>query len=479
MKKYSLLLLILIIACSGCSKVKIIPEISPNLSEIHVLDLTGKNLSRTLALSNSQLVFTTLEGQLFRWDPVNKIVNSLNNLTSNIDPETFSQDGYLILKQLKTGKYSIFQLGDLKEIAGLDDINIQQVLGLDHEILVYLVNKEIHLYNYRSRQLLKTLKIGKRQAYQAYNCEFRDNNIFLFSTRYFYIYDRSRDVVERLELKPLATSGFLLDGNMIYYGSDQRELVQFSLKSRKTSWSFKLAEVLKVIPRKIGQYVAIIPEDNNIYFFNKNGTLYWWEKLNSTLLLPPIVMKENVVVFLWDKNIKFFNYKKKKVTTYPLNRKVKTNPVCIDDYIYVVTEDRVTDDREEDEGPYPSHLSKIGNHYGVEIFTDPKYVKPLGKSVRFTLKPINLVEPQFKIKIVKSQAENAPPVFDKLISKNDKLSFVWIPKEEVEYRLIIEVEAENKTGLTVEETFTAVDVQEILRNHFYQLHTRSDTNRFN
>lgn len=476
MKKYSLLLLILIVACSGCSKLKIIPEISPNLSEIHVMDLTGKNLSKTMAVTNSQLVFTTLDGQLFRWDPANKIVNSLNNLTSNIAPEIFSQDGYLILKQLKTGKYSIFQLDELKEIAALDDINIQRVLGLDHEILVYLVNKQIHLYNYRSQRLLQTLKIGKKKTYQIFNCEFRGNNIFLFSTRYLYIYDRTRDVVERIELKRLASSGFLLEENVIYYGSVQRELVNFSLKSRKISWAFKLAEVLKLKPRKIGPYVAIIPEDNNIYFFNKNGTLYWWERLNSTWLLEPVVMKENVVVFLWDKKIKFFNYKKKQVTTYPLNRRVKTNPVCINDYIYVVTEDKMSEGREE-EDYYLSHLSKIGNHYGVEIVTDPKYIKPMGKSVRFNLKPINLVEPQFNIKIVKNQPGNETPVFEKILSKNDKLNFVWIPAEAVEYRLIIEVEAENKKGLTVEEIFTPVDVQEILRNHYYQLHTRSDTNR--
>lgn len=471
--------MILIAACIGCSKLKVIPEISPNLSEIHVIDLTGKNLSNTLAVTNSQLVFTTLEGQLFRWDPANKIVNSLNSLTSNIDREVFSQHDYLILKQMKPVKYSIFQLNELKEIAALDHINIRKFLGLDHEIVVYLVNKEIHIYNYRSQRLLKILKIGKKKTYQVYNSEFRDNNIFLFSTRYLFIYDRTRDVVERIELERLATSNFLLDENVIYYGSDRRELVKFSLKSRKTSWAFKLPEVLKVIPRKIGQYVAIIPGDNNIYFFNKNGTLYWWDKLNSTLLIPPIVMKENVVVFLWDKKIKFFNYKKKQVTTYPLNRRVKSNPVCIDDYIYVVTEDKVSEGREEDEGPYPSHLSKIGNHYGVEIFTDPKYIKPIGKSVRFNLKPINLVEPQFKIKIVKNQPGDETPVFDKILSKNDKLNFVWIPAEAVEYRLIIEVESENKKGLTVEEIFTPVDVQEILRNHFYQLHTRSDTNRLN
>jgi hypothetical protein len=162
-----------------------------------------------------------------------------------------------------------------------------------------------------------------------------------------------------------------------------------------------------------------------------------------------------------------------------LNRKVKTNPVCIDDYIYVVTEDIESEGREEGEGPYPSHLSKIGNHYGVEIFTDPKHVKPMGKSIRFNLKLINLVEPQLKIKIIKNQPGNAAPVFDKTLSTGDKLTFVWIPAEAVEYRLIIEVEAENEIGLTVEETFTAVDVQKILRNYYYQLHTRSDTNRLN
>jgi len=479
MKKYSLLLMIFIIAGSVYPKLKVIPEISPNLSEIHVMDLTGKKLAKTLASTDSQLVFTDLEGQLFRWDTTSKMVDSLNSLSSDIDPEVFSQSGYLILKPLKTGKYTIFRLDELKEIAELDEVNIQRVLGLDQEIVVYLVNKEIQIYNYRSRRLLKTLKIGKREVYQAYNSEFRDNIIFLFSTRYLYIYDRTRDVVERIELQRLATSGFLLDDNVIYYGSEQRELVQFSLKSRKVSWAVKLADVLKVTPKKIGEYVAIIPEDNNIFFFNKNGTLYWWEKLNSTRLLEPVAMKENIVVFLWDNNIKFFNYKKKKVTTYPLNRKVKTNPVYIDDYIYVVTEDKVSEDREEDEGPYPSHLSKIGNHYGVEIFTDPKYVKPMGKSVRFNLKPINLVDPYFKIKIVKNQPGNETPVFDKELSKNDKLSFVWIPSEAIEYRLIIEVEAKNKTGLTVEETFTPLDIQEILRNHFYQLHTRSDSNRLN
>lgn len=479
MKKYSILLFVVFIGLCGCSKLKVIPEISPHLSEIHVMDLTDKNLSGLLVENNSQLVFTALNGQLFRWNPGNKMVNSLYNLTSNIDPVIFSQNGYLIIKQLNPAKYSILQLDEMKEIAALDHVNIQRVLGLDHEIVVYQVNKELHIYNYRSKKLLKILKIGKRKIFNVYNSEFRGNNLFILTTRYMYIYDKSRDVVERIELKHLATSDFLLDGNLVYYGSEQRQLVTFSLTSRKIDWTYKMAEHLKIKPRKIGQYIVIVPEDNNIYFFNKNGTLYWWKRLNSTRLLPPVLMKENVVIFLWNQKIKFFNYKKKQVTTYPLNRKVKTNPVCIGDYIYVVTEDKEIKGLTGDEEFYFSQLSKIGNHYGIKIFTDPKYVKPMGKSIRFNLGVINLVEAQLKIKILKNTPGDETPVFEKTFTPDDKSTFVWIPHEAVEYRLIIEVDAENQTGLTVEETFTAIDVQEILRNYYYQLHNQSSTNWLN
>ncbi|UCH95754.1 MAG: WD40 repeat domain-containing protein [Candidatus Aminicenantes bacterium] len=479
MKKYSIFLIVLALVLGGCSKVKVIPEISPHLSEIHVLDLTDKNLSKTLLENNSELVFTTLDGKLFRWDAEKKIVNFLYNLNSDIQPDIFSQDNTLILEQLKPGQYSIFDLNEMKQVASLQNRKMERIVGLDHQVVVYLANKEIHIYNYRSNQLLKSMKIGKRKAYNVYNSEFRGNSLYILSTHYLYIYDKSSDVVERIELKRLAASGFLLDGDMMYYGSSQRELVKFSIKSRKIAWAFKIAEVLKIKPGKIGPYVVIIPEDNNIYFFNKNGSLYWWEKLNSTRLLPPVLMKENVVVFLWDKKIKFFNYKKKQVTTYPLNRKVKTNPVCIGDYIYVVSEVKPGEESQEEEIPGHLQLSKIGNHYGVEITSEPQYVKPMGKSIRFNLQVVNLVEPQFKIKIFKNQPGNETPVYDKILNVDDKPSFVWIPGEAVEYRMIVEVEAENKKGLTVEERFKTVDVEEILRNYYYQLHSRCDSNSFN
>ena len=457
---------------------KKIPEISPSLSEQQVLDLSDKNLANTLIESGSQLVFTTLAGELFRWDPEQQMVNLLVRLNSPIDPRIFSQGNYLILKQLKSGSFSIFDITQLKEIATLENIKIDRVLALDDKIVAYLVDKEIHLFNYRSKQLLKTVKISKKKNFNLYNSEFRGNYLYILSSRYLYIFDRAGDMVRQVTLKHPASSGFLLDGGVIYYGSAERELVKFSLRSGKASWAFKIAEVLTGKPCKIGPYIVIVPQDNNIYFFKKSGTLYWWEKLNSSLLLPPVPMKENAAVFLWDKKIKFFNYKKKQVITFPLNRTVASNPVRSSDYIYVVSSNKGSEEEEEEEEFVPSHLSKIGNHYGVEINSDPKYVKALGKSVRFDLKHFNLIKPKYKIKIVKDQPGDQTPVYDKVITPEDKPSFVWIPKEAIQYRLMVEIEAENKTGLTVEETFSAIDVQEVLRNYYYQLQNRCEFDRF-
>jgi hypothetical protein len=476
MKQQIFIVVILALALSGCAK-HVIPEISPPIAEEQVLDLSTKNLSGTLVDTGSQLVFTALDGELFRWDPELQMVNSLVRLNSPIDPNIFSQGNYLILKQLKDGKFSIFDITQLKEIATLEHVNIDRVLALDDEIVAYLVNHEVHLFNYRSNRLLKTLKISKRKNFHLYNSIFKGNRLYFLSSRFLYIYDKSRDAVQQVTLTHPASSGFLLDGGVIYYGSARRELVKCSLKSGHISWAFKIAEVLTEKPCKIGPYIVIIPQDNNIYFFKKSGTLYWWEKLNSSRLRSPVPLEDNVAVFLWDKKIKFFNYKKKQIVTYLLNRTVTSNPVRSGDYIYVVSRDSGSEE-EEGEGFFPSHLSKIGNHYGIEINTEPKYVKAMGKSVRFDLKYFNLIKPKYAIKILKDQPGDQTPVYDKIITPEDKPSFVWIPKEAIQYRLVVEIDAENKKGLTVEESINAIDVQAILRNYYYQLQNRCEFDRF-
>jgi hypothetical protein len=473
---------------SYSSKLTVVPEITPSLSDIDVLDLTEEQITDTIIKKDSGVVFITTKGEIFHWHAEKRMKDFLYNLNRGILPDVFHQGDYLVLKEQDpapdsspagTITYVIFDLKEMKASTDLKSNKIKKILGLNQSCLVYLsIANELTVLDYRSNKPLEAKKLPKKIT--VYNGEWQENKFFVLTTSHLYIYDQPRNTLETIQLKHKAVSDFLLDGRWIYYGSDQRELVKFSIKTRKSRWRFKIGDLLKMKPIKIGRYIAIVPEDNNIYFFNKNGTLHWWQKLDSTLRLPLKAMKENVAAFLWDNNVKFINFKKKEVVTYPLGRPVVSNPVHIDDYIYIVSEDEVIEREESQEPPY-RRLSKIGNHYGVEIKTDPMHVKPLGKSIRFDLKPINLVEPIYKIKIIKTQweSQSRPVVFEKQISVDDIPSFVWMPNEPVEYKLIIEIEAKNKRGVKVEQNFKSIDIEKILKHYYYDIQARYSLNLLN
>ncbi|MCP4220006.1 MAG: hypothetical protein GY765_35570, partial [bacterium] len=215
--------------------------------------------------------------------------------------------------------------------------------------------------------------------------------------------------------------------------------------------------------------ISIIPADNNIYFFNKRGTLYWWQKLDSTRLFPAVGMRENVAVFLWNKTYKFFDFKKKRVVTYTLDKNIYTMPVVIGEYLFTVSDLDFVGDAED----LPKSITRLGNNFGVEIRTDPQHIIPMGRSVEFLLDRFNLLEPEFNVKIIDGLGNQ---VFSTFISKKVEPSFVWIPEKAAEYKAIIRIDSLNKKGLVVEETLNVLDVDTLLREYYFNVQKRSIEN---
>ncbi len=493
---------------------KVVPEISGNLFDQDILDLTGKSLPNTLLSHQGELVLVDIDGKITRWNPDEKIVNDLYNLNRKVDPSLtpYQCDNYLMLKTVPSQagadatnpEYVVFNLKEMKETAVLKDIGTQKLLGLDGEIVVYTTpTQEAIIFNYHTKTPLETLKPtletkqvnkednkeeSKKNSPDPFlNCEYSGDDILVLSSRTLYVYNRIQKNLSAFPLKHPAASGFLKVGDWIYYGSLHRELIKLSIRSQRVDWHFLLAETLHLPPTMIGQYIVIIPEDNNIYFFNKNGNLFWWEQLHSTKRTPVLTMKENVVVFLMDKRIKFFNYTKKRVTTYTLPEwmNIKSNPLTIGEHIYVVTQDKVevsTEVKAEDElgtpenqPPTYTRLSKIGNNYTVEITTEPEFIWLKGKSIKFDLTNINFVRPRYTIQIFKNPPADKPgtqptqPVFTRFIGLKDKPSFVWVPEELAEYRMLIQIDADNKKGVTVEKTISTIDINKTLHDYYYEI----------
>ena len=463
-KKHTLILLILMITVPCIGKIKKVPEISSSLIEETVLELKkDEDTAEKIIVNNSELVFITLNGKILRFNPSQKIVNFLYNLTIDIDAEIVHQNDVIILKKKDSNDFIVFDLKEMKVIKTLENLKTEKIVSINQKIMGYKHKNQLIFLHYPSGKTLEKLKIDADTIF--YNSENNEDETktFILSSKNLYIYKKRQDSIEIVDLKYKPTSGFLMDGNHIYYGAKNRNLIKFSLTSNRAKWKFTIAEQLKLKPQKAGPYIVITPEDNNIYFFNKRGTLYWWEKLNSTRLLPPVALKENVAVFLWDKTFKFFNFKKKQVFSYPFDKAAYSNLVYIDDYLYMVSREETG---EEDYEHQPKTITKIGNNYGVAIQTKPRHILPLGKSIKFTLQRFNLIKPELKIRILNHTEKS---VFDKTISYNEAPSFVWIPDKAAEYKLVIEINDKNKKELRIEEIFNVTDVEKILNNYYHHL----------
>lgn len=472
----------------GWSKVKEIPEISNALYDDVLGDpLKDTNIARTIIPIDSNLVFFTCEGKIYRFNLEKRMLDFLVDLNTAVEPEITYHGNTVVLKEKNSANLILF---DLKKMAAIElprKIKADKIISLDtdHEIMGYLTGRRLVFMNYQNGVMLKELNTETvvnsgneskdESSGQGGDTVFYNSadtlmagvpKTLVLTSPHLYIFDKRQNSLETIKLAPKASSGFLLDEGVIYYGSENRELVKFSLTARKILWQFKLADQLKIEPQKAGPYIIITPEDHNIYFFNKRGTLYWWEKLDSTRLLPPVVMNENVSVFLWNKTIKFFNYKNKSFYSYPFDKSVLSDALHIDEYLYVIAE---TGD--EDQGRPLKAIYKIGNNFGVVIQTDPQDIIPMGKSIKFNLEKFNLVNPELKIRILDAGNVN---VFEKTISYKDDPSFVWIPNRAMVYKLVVEINAENKKGLLIEHPFEVINVEKQLYQYYYRLQKSSN-----
>lgn len=502
-------------SCKG--RIKVVPEISGSLKDESVLDLKDEEVFvKTIIDTNSEVVFFTTRGKIYRLNPEKKMLTFLYDLTVDIHPEVIHQGNVVVLKKKDIHDYIIFDLRQMKVIKTLVNLKADRIVCADDGVVGYVSENRLTFMDYLTGKILTqspldTAGAGPDAAVETdkpretvfFNSEQIDEGAgaktLILSSRMLYIFYKNQTAIRTVNLEHPAGSGFLRDGGSIYYGTENRELVKLSLDADSAKadvkWRFKLADGLKTKPLKAGPYIVIVPADNNIYFFNKRGTLYWWQRLDSSRLLPPLVMKENVAVFLWNKSVKFFDFKKKRIVTYPFNRDVFSNSLYIDEYVYVIAQQELeevtasgeeidsaeetasieeTASGSEEEESVPKTVARIGNNYGVKIETDPEEIIPMGKSIKFNLERFNLIEPELTVKILGPTGES---VFDQTFSAKDDPYFIWIPEKSAEYKLVVEINAENKKGLRIEEPFNVLDLENILNRYYYEVQKSSNEDR--
>ncbi len=480
MKKHTIILSLIPVVfmlLTSCGKrVKIVPEISRALMDETLVELK-QDLEPMphIFIHEGDLVYLTHSGRISRFNAQGKMVTFLYNLNTPLTSRVFHDKDRLLLQKKGSrdipSSWFIFDLSRMKEYKMLDHLKADKVVGMKGEIISCVYQGRFFLYHYPSEK-----KIFERDITvdtEFFNCEYAPgyNSLVILSTHHLYRFDLSHNTMKTTPLKIKAGSPFLLDGVYAYFGSAQRQLVRHSVFSKSPSWKFKIADYLKVKPVKAGRFISITPEDHNIYFFTKQGTLYWWEKLESTRLRSPLALKENVVVMTWNGSARFFNFKKKRSLSFSAAKLPFSNMVSLGEYVYMVAHEGAN---LKEEATAPKSIFKMGNNFGAEVITTPKDIIPMGRSIKFKIKGINLVEPRFQVTIRDPQGRT---VLEKNFEDagDDNPSFVWVPDEAVKYKMVLDIAAENKKDLKVEEELEVLDVTRILNEYYYNVHKYLDT----
>jgi len=441
-------ILIILSLFSGCRKNQLIPEITPHLTSSPIYTLKEKRPISQLEQFGTGIIFITPKNEIKIFDPDTRKLDTLFQLKQPVATQFFTDGTRLIIKNKKGAEWSVLDLKNRTILKTLRDLLLDKIIGHENSLICFQKDQKLNIFDYQTPRLLQEIPL---EAEDIFNCEFKSQNIFILSSKKLYVYDRKADRLNSYLLLHQPSSGFLLWNEFIYYGSTKRELIKLSLNTRKVKWKIKLAMPLKTKPQRMGKHIVLSPEDNNVFFFNRNGTLHWWEKLEATRMLPPIIMKENVAIFLLGRKVKFFNPKTQKVQEFSLKIGLDSNPVYLDNYLYFLT--HKTKKKVQ-------RITRLGNLIQVKIKTDPEYVKPLGQSIQFHLNPVNLIKPVLEIKITDQKEQ---PVFQKTLKHTDIMSFVWIPKKAGKFKLNLSITAKNRKQTTIKKSLTITDIEKIIK----------------
>lgn len=455
MKNFAGLILLLFII-TGCTATKKIPEISPDLT-LKKLEISTnlRNITSTIVFEGRIFLFSS-KGRIYRYEPEKNKTELLLNLRKALSEEVSFYNNFAFLKNADKSSILIYDLKNNKifKIPGLK--NPKKIIGMDSDIIVYQNPEGLLIYNYKLGEVLKEVKYRKQKIF---NCQFEKNTIFILGRKILYVFDILKSRLDEIKLNLNSSSPFVKSGDYIYFGSENRELVKFSINKKKISWKHLLPMKLLLKPIVKNKFIVVTPKDNNIYFFTKRGGLFWWKKFDSILASSPVEMEDNIAILMRSEDrgiLKFYDPKEKKEKIYTKEDIVFSgSPLYYNGYIYLFSTG--SENKE-------INFIKVGNKFGANIILSPREEFSTGRSIKFFINPVNIEKPVISA-IIKSKEDVV--IFKKHFDIKESPFFAWIPDKEGDYILSVKIKGKNGFSGNEEIEFRVADFEKIYLDFFY------------
>ncbi len=136
-----------------------------------------------------------------------------------------------------------------------------------------------------------------------------------------------------------------VDGDYVYIGSDNREILCFDLKKRKRKWKLRTGGELLVPPVFYENRAYFACMDNVLYCLNKKGgDILWWSVTPSRAFYHLMIVNDRIVVTSLSSLLMSFNVKTgEKVGEFQGSEEMRSNPLWCEPYVLVNRYDSESD----------------------------------------------------------------------------------------------------------------------------------------
>jgi hypothetical protein len=459
-KKLFPIIFLMIFFYSCAPKVQIVPEVTGQLTADEIYTFSADIPVFKLLEHDSNFVMVNGRGTISKVSIATGELKFIYQMKFAIHPDIYRHDDVLVMRDRSGQNIVMFDINEMKVLRSIEEDTEGRCIGADKRAAVLSTGNKLIVLPSTSKKKKMEIEIGSAQVFAT---RVESNGIYVPTADHLIRIDTERWNVQKTAFPIPCNSGILLDKGFIYYGSPNRQLLKFDPVRNKIIWKLTLTKNLSEAPLNMANHIVCTPEDQNIYFVSPNGTLDWWQKLGSTRLLPPVSMENNVAVFLFPKEspeVRYFNLKDRETHSYQLKDLIQGDPIFYGKALYILK------GKKEGQQKKTAGIVKIANRFEVDIKTEPKRLLSTGKSIKFILKPVNLIEPALEVKILNSKKES---IFNKEIIDAEKGQFNWIPESKGNYEVTVDAKTEDGQVVKSSQAFTVLDTDTLLLDHYLKL----------
>lgn len=338
MKKLAIVCALLLVLCSCSLFRKKIPPYPSGImfpvEEVHQIQYEGE-INNPMKKRGTLVFISTRAGILYCVEGSSQVIQWQVKLSETlVSPPFLGEENIYVLDQ----DNNLFCL------TGEGDILWQRVIGEDLTSRITEFRGNVCVGTDSGWFLAIDILKGERKwAFKAEdairsNPVVSDGKIIFGSDDHnLYVLSPAGNLIHKFAIGGKIRATLAVDGDYVYLGSGNREILCLDLKKRKRRWRVRTGGELLVPPifhEKRGFFACM---DNVLYCLNKKGgDILWWSVIPSRAFYHLMIVNERIVVTSLSSLLMSFDVKTgEKIGEFQGSDEMRSNPIWCDPYMLV------------------------------------------------------------------------------------------------------------------------------------------------